>query len=451
MMNPIKAVKLYAARRRYQPQRESQAYPKLLGVLGRSNSMLGATAKQTPSNLRMFSRTPYARRAINTIKNPIVALPWKLVSDDESSYTKKNIEVLTRCFQQPNHADNDAALIAQIIEDICVTGASAVEIGIGGDAIRPLWLWPCDSTTIQPLAEWNGNPKAARFVQSQSYIGGSLLSNVDTQELAAEDICYMRTNISSESPYGYGPLEIAYNSIQRQLGVGQYAAQLASNAQPQNIIYSGEMDPDTLMQFRNYWQNEIEGRGMTPIIGGDKSPNVLKLHDGGDKALYLAYQAFLIREIATAFGISAQNLNLEADVNRNTSEVAEDRDWDSAIVPMARLIEAHITRDIIQARLGLSGIRFEFEGVDREDEKAAAEIYKLWYEGNAMTPDEFRDTRGLKPMGNMWGTMTYADMQIAMKAAQGAGQVDDADLKQNPTPGGSAKPKPKSTKPGDKS
>ena len=53
-------------------------------------------------------------------------------------------------------------------------------------------------------------------------------------------------------------------------------------------------------------------------------------------------------------------------------------------------------------------------------------------------------TRGLKPMGSMWGTMTYADVQIAVNAARGSAQVDDADLKPNQPAPGAAKPvKPK--------
>lgn len=445
-LNPVKAYKLYAARRRYQPNRESQAYPKILGVLGRSNSLLGTTQKVTPTNLRAFSRTPYARRAINAIKNPIVALPWRIVADNENAHTLAQVETLTRCFQQPNVADMDRSFFEQIIEDICVAGAGVFEIGLSGDKARPLWMWPVDTTTIKPLAQWTGDPRATRFIQSTGYVGGSLLGKIDTRELAAQDICYMRVNASSESPEGYGPLEIAYMSIQRQLGVGSYAASLATNAQPQNIIYAGDLSQEEIETFRQFLTNEVEGRGKTPLLGGKVKPDVLRLHPGGDEAMYLKYQMFLIREIATAFGISAQNLNLEADVNRNTSEVAEDRDWDSAIVPMARLIETHINRDVIQGRLGMAGVRFMFEGVDREDEQAAAEIFKIWYESNAIVPDEFREQRGLKPLGSMWGTMTWADVQIAMAAARGSAQVDDPELPKPATP----KPAKGKPKPGDK-
>lgn len=446
MKNPIKAAQLWAARLRYNPHRESQAFPKILGLFGRSNRFLGTGDKPSPTNLRAFSRTPYARRAINAVKNPIAALKWKLVVDGESSNLKRLADTLQACLMQPNYSDSFRSMLEQIVEDALVTGAGILEQQISGDKNRPLWLWPVDATTITPVAAWDGKPTSIRFIQSTGYAQGSMLGEIDAKKLEARKIVYMRVNPSSESPYGFGPLEIAYNSIQRQLGVGQYAANLASNAQPQNLLYAGDVNPDDLLAFRHYWTNEVEGRGLTPIIGGKVSPEVHKLHPGGDEALYLKWQEFLIREIATAFNISAMNLNLEADINRNTAEVAEDRDWDSAIVPLARTIESHINRDILQGRFGAVGITFEFVGLDREDEEAAASNYKTLYESNCTTPNAYRAERGLPPLDSPWGDLCFADVQIAIKAAQGAQQVDDPELKPNPGSGiGGAVAKPRAS------
>ena len=429
-MGLMDSARLWAARLRYMPRRESQAYPKILGLFGRSNKFLGQNAKPTPGNLRSFSRTPYPRRAINAVKNPIAALKWELKLGNESSYLKQKADTLFACLSEPNFADNWRSWLEQIVEDMLVTGAGVSEQQIGGDKQRPLWMWPVDATTIQPLPEWDGKPNSTRFVQASNFGTGSVMGAVDAKKIDARELSYMRMNPSSESPYGYGPLEIAYMSIQRQLAVGKFAANLASNAQPQNIIFAGDMDADTLATFRGYWTHDIEGQGKVPIIGGKVAPKVEKLHPGGDEALYLKWQEFLIREIATAFGISAQNLNLEADVNRNTSETADDRDWNAAIIPAARIIEAHINRDIIQGRLGMVGVKFEFIGLDREDEAAAADIFKTQYESNCVIPAEWREERGLKPLDSPFANMTWADVQIAIKAAQGAAQVDDPALTQ---------------------
>ncbi len=426
-MGIISNIKLWAARRRFNPERESLAYPKLVGLMGQNRTL--GTPKPTPTNLRYFSRTVYARRAINTIKNPIAKLDWEIVLYGvKGKSAERQAEAISMCLARPNNGDSWRSLVEQFVEDAMVNGAGVLEQAQSSDEKRPIWLWPVDSTTIRPVVKWDGNPKSIRFLQANGYTGGSILSDLNAAKLKAEDIVYMRMNPSTESPYGYGPLEIAYDSISRQLGVGRYAAAVASNAQPANMLFLGEATNEQVLTFRNYWRNEVEGQGQTPILGNKTKAEVFKLHSGGDEALYLKWQEFLIREIATAFDISPQNLSIERDVNRNTSEVAEDRDWDQAIIPMATLIEQHINQDVIHGRLGIPYLKFQFVGLDREDEEANCNILTKYYQNNVLTPAQICEKLGWKPPDSEWSNMTYADIQIAIKAAQGAKQVDDPEL-----------------------
>lgn len=427
-MGILNDIRLWAARRRYQPERESLAYPKLISLMGQNRTL--GTPKPTPTNLRYFSRTVYARRAINRIKDAIATLPWEIVAENGARVSKQQAEMVARCLDSPNESDSFTTLLEQWIEDALVTGAGTLEQAVSPDPARPIWLWPVDATTIRPVVKWDGNPKSVRFIQALGYTGGSILADVNAKQLIAEDIIYMRLNPSTETPYGYGPLEIAYDSISWKLGVGRYASTAASNAQPQNLIYPGQVQSEAeLLTFRAYWRNEVEGQGQTPIIGGPNKPEVIRLHAGTDEALYLKWQEFLIREIATGFQLSPQSLGIERDVNRNTAETAEDRDWESAVKPMALRLQSHINRDVLWARHGLMNLRFRFDGLDREDEQMISEIFKTEYQNNACTPNEYRASKGLEPLKSRWADLTYADMQIAMKAAQGAKEVDDPDIK----------------------
>lgn len=428
-MGIFRNIRLWGARRRYNPDRETLAYPKLLGIFGRGGNV--APGKPSPANLRYFSRTPYARKAINTIKNPVVSLPWEFVPRPEYAKSQEAIsdaETITRCFKRPNATDSSRSLIEQFVEDALVFGSGVIEQAVSGDPVRPLWLWPVDAQTIKPVAKWDGDPKSVRFYQSSGYTSDSISADINAKPLTAESIVYMRLNPATDTPYGFGPLEIAYMSIARQLGVSTYAANLASNAQPENMIYVGEATSEEVAAFRTYWRNEIEGQGQTPIIGNGIKADVLKLHNGTDDALYLKWQEFLIRELATAFGLSPQNLGLESDVNRSTAEVAEDRDWDGAIKPMASAIASHVNREILGGMLGMPHIEFRFVGLDREDEKATAGIFDTYYKSNVLTPNEQRERLGLQPSSSRWADMTWADVQIAIAAARGAKQIDDPEL-----------------------
>ena len=428
-MRIVDRFKMMAARLRREPKRDTNIYPRIMQLgLQTGGDKRRALLKPTPPNLRYFSRTPYVRRAINSIKNPIKQLEWEIVPIRGVKLNKaleKQIEVVSYCLHRPNYDDNFHSLIEKVIEDYCVFGAGVLEQQLSNDPARPLWLWPVDAQSIQIYAGWSGNQSEARYLQT---IGYSNIAVDQGPQLRNDEIIYIKNNPSSESPYGYGPVEIAFNNIARILGTAQYAGDVASNAQPQSIVWLGDVDESTIRTFRNYWINEIEGQGKTPFIGGKQEPKVANLHTGTDNALYLKYQDFILRELAAAFDISPQNLGIEADVNRSTAEVAEDRDWNSAIKPTAQSIAAHLTRFAIQQRLGFQQLQFKFIGLDREDEQATAKIYETYYKNNLLTPNEQRDRLGLAPLDNQWADLTYADTQIALSAARGTKQIDDKNL-----------------------
>ena len=425
-----------AARRRREPERETLAYARLTNLGGIVNNR--AQIKPAPPNLRYFSRTPYARAAIRRIRDPLSSLDWFIKPSKgvkNNRIIDKQIAVATACLHHPNRDDNWRGFIGQVIEDWLVFGAGVFEQQEGNDPVRPLWMWPVDAQSIQIFAGWSGAKDEARYIQTIGYTNVGFLEG---RKLRNDELVYIRANSSSETPYGFGSLEIAFNTINRQLGVAEFTGNLASNAQPQVLLYFQDADREKLLAFRSYWRNEVEGQGQTPMFGGKNEPKAIALHPGGDDALYLKYQEFVIREIATSFGLSPQNLGIEADVNRNTSEVAADRDWDNTVIPLAELISSHITREVLHAKLGFYQLEFEFDGLYREDEESASTIYETYYKNNMLTPNEQREQLGLPPSKSEWADKYFADFQIAMSAARGTKVIADPDL-----PGGiGGKPNP---------
>ena len=415
-----------AARRKQRPERDTVEYPRLnnLGVIYNQKAQI----KQAPPNIRYFSRTPYARQAIRRIRDPLCSLDWKIAPRDGVKTNRvldKQIAVATTCFHHPNQDNNWRDFLGQITEDWLVFGAAVFEQQLGNDPIRPLWLWPVDAQSIQIFAGWSGSPNEARYIQTIGYTNVGFLEG---RKLRNDELVYIRANSSTQTPFGFGALEVAFDTVNRQLGVAQYSGNLATNAQPQSMLYFSGAGEETLRAFRLYWRNEVEGQGVTPMFGGVSDAKSIDLHPGNDKALYLEYQQFVIREIAIAFGLSPMNLGVEHDVNRNTAEVAEERDWNNTVVPLAELISSYITREVLHARLGFYHLEFSFEGLYREDEKNIADIYETEYTNNAVTPNEYRAERGLPPMDNEWGDRTFADFQIAMSAARGTKEIADPDL-----------------------
>lgn len=439
-MGLIEGLKSRLGRPRNAPQRETFRFPSLVSV-GRANQLNKIVYKATPRNLRYFSRTPMARRAINAIKNPIKMLQWEIAPIDGvdwNSELKRQAAIATYCLDHPNEIDDFQSLSEQLLEDYLI-GAAAAETETGGDPKRPLWIWPMDGLSIQMNPTWSGKKNEAHYYQTLGY--GSIYGGGKIISLTDDQVMYIRPNPSTETPFGYGAMEIAFNSIARHLGVAEFAGNLATNSLPSVAIDMGDATVSEVMEMRKFFLNEVEGQGHVPIVatgasaeGRTSGLKAVRLHPEGDDALYLKYQDILVRELGAAFDLSPQNFGLEKDVNRNTSEVAEDRDWNQAIKPAANDMAKNLTRHCIQGRLGFSQLRFRYVGLDREDEKATAEILKLRYETNSVTPNEIRDRFGEPPdVKSQWGDMVKADVEIAQQAARGSKDVIDSDLDKVPS------------------
>ncbi len=414
-----------------------------LSLLGQNPSTVAnrVVYKATPRNLRYFSNMPIARRAINAIRNPLCQLEWEVVPNigtNVSGELKRQIDIATFCLSLPNDDDSFNTLLMQLIDDICC-GAGVLEIGKTGYDDRPIYLWPVDGLSVHIFPAWAGGLNEARYLQTIGYGGSYSVGFTPGVKLRNDEIVYIRPNPTTATPFGFGPMEVAFNSIANQLATAKFSAKLAGNALPPFMIDLGEVSSRTVQTWRNYWTNDIEGEGKIPIIGTElvegqagagktRGLNVARLYPEGDKALYLQYQEFLRTEIAAAFDISNMSLNLERDVNRSTAEVVEDREWVQAIRPMANMIAAGLTRKVIWETMGFTQISFKWKGVDREDLEKTSQIMQRYYQINVLSPNEIRQKIGEPPAENIWGDRTKSDADIAIAAARGVGIIDDPEL-----------------------
>ena len=72
-------------------------------------------------------RTPIARKAINTIKDRIAGMHWRIQPRhgkvlEELPTAAERIAILAETFEQPNPEDSFRSLIEQVLEDVLVGG-----------------------------------------------------------------------------------------------------------------------------------------------------------------------------------------------------------------------------------------------------------------------------------------------------------------------------------------
>ena len=168
-------------------KRRTSALPSIFNSYG---PLSEAMPKPTPYNLRRFSETPIARRAINCIKDRIAGMRWRM--QPRQGYALEaipdgaaRVRMLTDNFDAPNPDDSFRSLAEQVLEDIIVGGygrlrCSDLEVRGATPAMPtnvhplPLLLWPVDGASIRMNLDWDGSPQSQRYVQVNGSVGAEV-------------------------------------------------------------------------------------------------------------------------------------------------------------------------------------------------------------------------------------------------------------------------------------
>jgi HK97 family phage portal protein len=355
--------------------------------------------KPTPANLRRFAETPVVRRAINVIKDRISSMDWQVrvrrgVQAGDVELASEKLRALRRMLEEPNAVDSFRTLIEQVIEDALTGGFGAIEMEPTDDEGRPAMLWAVDGASIRINGRWDGQPETPRYAQAMP---GQLESSA--VELLDNQLMYIRMNPRSFTPFGLGPLEVAFETVNQFLSAHRFAGKLAANAVAQYALWLNEATPTQHDRLIRWWQDEIEGTGRVPLISTEQKPEVLRFAQGTDADLRLAWQEFLIRMIANAFGLPPLMLGLEADVNQSTASEMADEAFRGAISPLATLLAGHITRDLFGKCIGWREFEFVFNELNARDETTELAVQVQLLQAGVLTVNEVRAMRGLGPLG----------------------------------------------------
>ncbi|MGB6973960.1 MAG: phage portal protein [Terracidiphilus sp.] len=384
-------------------ERKTLALPAILSPVQFPGRLL---PKPTPVNLRRFAETPVVRRAINVIKDRISAMDWQVrvrrgVAPGTLVDAHRKLRALRRTLEEPNAVDSFRTLIEQVIEDALTGGYGAIEMEPTGDEDRPAMLWPVDGASVRINARWDGQPDSPRYAQTlagQPDQGFATGFGSGAVELRDDQLIYVRMNPRSFTPFGLGPLEVAFETVNQFLSAHRFAGKLAANSVAQYALWLNEATPIQHDRLIRWWQDEIEGTGRVPLLSTEQKPEVLRFAQGTDADLRLAWQQFLIRMIANAFGLPPLLLGLEGDVNRSTAAELADEAFRGAILPLAKLLAGHFTRDLFAKCIGWREFEFVFNDLNARDEETELAVQVQLLKAGVLTIDEVRAMRGLAPL-----------------------------------------------------
>ncbi|HEY5381863.1 MAG TPA: phage portal protein [Acidobacteriaceae bacterium] len=361
----------------------------------RGGTVVNALPKPTAGNLRRFAETPAARRAMNFIKDRIACMEWRIevrpdAGDDSAESRQQRARALRRALETPNESDSFRTMIEQVIEDVLVGGFGAAEVEISGDAGQPVRIYPVDGATVHVNANWNGDPAQPRYAQ----LTGRLGKDASTPLLDSE-LMYIRLNPRTHTVFGLGKLEVAFETVSQFLQAHRYAGRLAANSVVQYALWMQDRTPEQHERLIQWWQDEVEGTGRVPVMSSETVPQVLRFGGGTDADLRLQWQQFLLTMIANAFDLPAMLLGVSQDVNRSTAQEMSQLAFDNAVVPLAKLIADHLTRDVIVKRLGWEDLRFVWNELESRNELTEVQIQTELLRAGVLTVGEVRAMRGL--------------------------------------------------------
>ena len=360
----------------------------------KSGGIANSLPKPTAANLRRLAEMPAARRAINCIKDRIACMDWRIevrpgVGPDEAGDRAERASQLAVAFGIPNGTDSFRTLIEPVIEDILVGGFGAVEVELG-DAELPVRMYTVDGATIQVNPEWDGSPETPRYAQVTARVGAE-----GRTLLLDRELMYLKLNPRSHTVFGLGKMEVAFESINSFLAAHRYAGKLASNGTVQYALWLQDRTPEQHERLTRWWQEEVEGSGRVPVLSSEQPPQVIKLAAGTDAELRPMWQQFLLTMIANAFDLPPMMLGVTGDVNKSTAGEMANEAFQNAVIPLAKLIADHLTRDVIAKRLGWNDLRFVWSELESRDEATEVSIQMQLLNAGVLSVDEVRVMRGL--------------------------------------------------------
>lgn len=396
--------------------------------------------KRSVNMLRKWSRNnPWIRAAINLRRQQISRARWDIVTiDGESEASVEVVHKIKHLLRDPNtRMDSWRSFIEPVVEDILVLDQGCIEkeLTVGARAGRttdPIKnLWPKDGSRIAFDPSWDGsNIKKPRYFEYDET--GKVIADYKNEEMVV-----IVANKVTYSPLGLSPLEVLAETIEADLRAAKYNNNIVEQATPPGIIDLGEgVRPDQVDAFKSYWEGEIAGKSQTAITGGGKGVKWIPMAQSNRDMQFMEWQIYLARKICAVFGVQPQDIGLNFDVNKSTSEYGAAFTADNGIAPLCELIADYITREIVW--LYDRNLRFVYTDVGRESAQAVADYYKAalaglpWLRLNDALKERGQDAVG--DLGNeIWMPSPLGYMPLRYYELYLKGKVGDPDQPPPPT------------------
>lgn len=328
------------------------------------------------------------RICINVIKKTVSQSKWQIKVKDRHKKDKKaektyaaEIEEAYELFENMNENDeNMRMLLDRIIEDILVMDAGWIEIIRSVDGKNIVGLNSVDAATLRPVVDNYGNtPGKIAYKQ--------FISDKEVAAFTRDDLIYIMANPqNSLAGYGYwlSPIESIMLQVQASMEAEMYNMKtFSSNNVPAWLLDLGDVAEEEAEQVMATWNATViwNTEAMKFMWGSWADRKYTPFQKSNKDMQFSQYIEWLSRIKLATYWLTAQDANIDVDLNRSTAEVHASMSNARWVKSMKRLIEEYFTRGIIRKMWDTDGFKkIEFAFIDTDtlsDKLIQAEIDEL--------------------------------------------------------------------------
>lgn len=338
----------------------------------------------------------------------------------------------------PDRTDTFESYIRKLVRDRLTLDAACTEL-VYDQAGRLSEIWAVDGATVEfvmpdlyipetPLGEELpiGNIKYVQVIE------GDIKAEFSGDELIYA-VSNPRTDITSFG-YGLSELELLIEIITAELYARTYNRQYFSqNTLPPGILsITGKFKEEHLEELRRMWSIYFDGTNgafRVPIIGLEdgQGVNFIPFHQSNRDMEFSSWLQFLTTVICSVYLVDPLELGFKFDSSGiNPSDGDASRlltSRDKGLKPLLQFLSNMVSRNIIN-RVNPK-YKFDWVGVDPEDDEKRINIQKAELEMGKKTINEVRTSEDLPEFSQEWANMpinpsilNYLQQQLVMQQEQ---------------------------------
>jgi hypothetical protein len=337
------------------------------------------------------------RRAVRFIANAVIAMPWVIAHEDGGEDKLPIIKELNRALLDPNSEDINSydKVITAVVNDLIRYNVAVIgrkpRVFADGQAF---YLYVNDPKKIQRNNFWK--PELAG-VEPRFFFKKS---KDETFELLDSEVFLIQSEIHSDALVPKSPLQTAFDQIKSWQQLYTYQSELAATTHRDTMLVLEDANAEEVNAFREYWANDVEGRGKKPIMGGSYVVKAVPTSQKVSDEFSLSLAEYFLRLIGMNFGLSPDEMGVSQKAGLNSgagADVAATSSFLQAVKPIAQVITHHLSKEVISYYY--PGYSLKLADINPRNEGAEADTAVKLFDSTIITRDEARARVGEKAEG----------------------------------------------------